>query len=135
MQAIFISAIAIAAFLVYAPFFAVGFARAKAGFDLHAPRALFDKLPDWGKRATWAHQNAWEAFTIFTAAALMAAVVGVNSEWVIWVVGAHLLARSLYPVFYILDQPVLRGMMFAIGSLSSFTLMGLSIAQAWSSRG
>jgi uncharacterized MAPEG superfamily protein len=134
MQAILISAIAIAAFLVYAPFFVVGLARAQAGFDTHAPRALFDQLPDWGKRATWAHQNAWEAFAIFTAAALMTAVVGVNSEIVLWLVGAHLLARSLFPVFYILDIPILRSMMFALGSLSSFTLMGLSIVQAWTAR-
>ena len=39
----------------------LGAARSQANFqmpDLAAPRAMFDRLPAWGKRAAWAHQNA-----------------------------------------------------------------------------
>ena len=37
----------------------LGAARSQADFqmaDLAAPRAMFDRLPAWGKRAAWAHQ-------------------------------------------------------------------------------
>ena len=37
----------------------LGAARSQANFqiaDLAAPRAMFDRLPAWGKRAAWAHQ-------------------------------------------------------------------------------
>jgi uncharacterized MAPEG superfamily protein len=39
-------------------------------------------------------------------------------------------ARLLYSIFYILNIPIMRSLMFAIGSLSSFTLIALSIIQA-----
>ena len=38
----------------------LGAARSKANFqmaDLGAPRAMFERLPAWGKRAAWAHPN------------------------------------------------------------------------------
>ncbi|MGA1303220.1 MAG: MAPEG family protein, partial [Cyanobium sp.] len=38
----------------------LGAARSQADFtpaDLAAPRAMFERLPTWGKRASWAHQN------------------------------------------------------------------------------
>lgn len=132
IQTVLLGAIATAAFLVYLPFMAVGYARATKGYDTSAPRAMFDQLPDWGKRATWAHQNGWEAFAIFTAAALMAYVVGVDSDSARWAVVLHLIARTLFPLFYIFNIPPLRSLMFGIGSLASYSLMYLSILQSLS---
>jgi uncharacterized MAPEG superfamily protein len=118
-----------ATFLIYLPFLVVGYARAKVGYDTSAPRAMFDKLPPYAQRATWAHQNAFEAFIIYLAAALMAYVTGVNSPLAAGAVFAFLIARLFYPLFYILDIPILRSLMFGIGSLSCFTLFGLSLLQ------
>ena len=45
----------------------LGAARSTANFemkDMAAPRAMFDGFPAWGKRASWAHQNCFEAFTL-----------------------------------------------------------------------
>lgn len=81
---IFLYSIAAAAVLIYLPFLVVGYARARAGYDVSAPRAMFDKLPPYGQRATWAHQNSFEAFMVFAAAALMAYVTGVNSPTAAW---------------------------------------------------
>lgn len=39
--------------LIYLPFLVVGYARLSVGYDMGAPRAMFDKLPDYAKRATW----------------------------------------------------------------------------------
>src|SRR5919199_5557088 len=69
-----------AAVLIYLPFLIVGYARVKVGYDTRAPRAMFDKLPPYGQRATWAHQNSFEAFMIFAAAALMAYVTNQDSS-------------------------------------------------------
>jgi uncharacterized MAPEG superfamily protein len=123
-------AIAIAAVLVYLPFLVVGYARISSGYDMNAPRAMFDQLPDWGKRATWAHQNGWESFLLFTAAALMAYVSGTGVESVRWAILAYLMARFLFAVFYIANVAPLRSLMFAIGSVSIFTLMSESIKAA-----
>lgn len=119
--------IAIASVLVYLPFLVVGYARVQLGYDTSAPRAMFDKLPAYAQRATWAHQNAFEAFTLFAAAALTAYVTGQTSTLAAGVAIAHVAARTLYPVFYILNIPPLRSLMFAIGSLGTFTLFTLSV--------
>jgi uncharacterized MAPEG superfamily protein len=127
ISAVLLIAIAAAAALVYAPFLAVGLARVTSGYDVNAPRAMFDRLPEWGKRATWAHQNGWESFLLFTAAALMAYVSGVNSDTVRWAVLVYLVARLLFSVFYIANIGLLRSAMFAIGTSAIFTLMSESI--------
>ncbi|MBE9028864.1 MAPEG family protein [filamentous cyanobacterium LEGE 11480] len=126
-SAILLTSIAAAAALVYAPFMVVGFARMSTGYDMNAPRAMFDGLPDWGKRATWAHQNSWESFLLYAAAALMAFVSGTSADSVRWAVLAYLVARLLFSVFYIANIAPLRSLMFAVGSVSIFTLMSESI--------
>ncbi|QLE54057.1 MAPEG family protein [Nostoc sp. TCL26-01] len=127
---IFLYAIAAAAVLIYVPFLVVAYARVRVGYDIYAPRAMFEKLPPYGQRATWAHQNSFEAFMIFAAAALMAYVTGVNSQIAVWATIAFIVVRLLYSVFYILNIPFLRSLMYAIGTLSSTTLVVLSIMQA-----
>ncbi|NEP40557.1 MAG: MAPEG family protein [Okeania sp. SIO2H7] len=126
VSAILIACIALAAFLVYAPFLVVAYARLQVGLDLGAPRAMFDKLPDYGKRATWAHQNSFETFTLFAAAALSAYVTLENSSLAAYCAIAFVIARFLYSIFYIVNLPFGRSLMFAIGSGSTFTLFVLS---------
>jgi uncharacterized MAPEG superfamily protein len=116
-----------AVILTYAPFLVVGWGRLKSGYDQSAPRAMFDKLPDYAKRATWAHQNSFEALTIYGLAALMAYATGVESTWAKIAALSFLVARLLYSVFYIINIPWGRSLMFAIGSLSGWTLFALSI--------
>ncbi|MEP0751066.1 MAPEG family protein [Trichocoleus sp. Lan] len=130
VSAILLDCIAAAAVLIYIPFLVVGYARVTVGYDTAAPRAMFDKLPPYGQRATWAHQNSFEAFMIFAAAALMAYVTGVNSPLAAIAAIAFVVARSLYSVFYILNVPIARSLMFGIGTLSSGTLFALSLLSA-----
>lgn len=128
-SAMFLYCIVAAAVLIYVPFLAVGFARMQVGYDIAAPRAMFDKLPAYAQRATWAHQNSFEAFMIFAAAALMAYVTGVNSDLAVKAAIAFVVVRLLYSVFYIANIPIGRSLMFAIGSLCSATLFVLSLLQ------
>ena len=120
--------IAIAAGLVYLPYILVAYGRLSIGYDMSSPRAMFDRLPDYAKRATWAHQNSFEVFALFTAAALTAYVSNIASDKTSLYVLVFLAARFLFSLFYIVDLPWLRSPMWAvsmvcIGSLfiASFT--------------
>lgn len=126
-SAVLLYSLVAGAILVYLPFLAVGWGRLQVGYDYQAPRAMLDKLPPFAKRATWAHQNAFESLILYAPAAIMAYVTGVNSSWAFWAVILYLVARSLYPVFYIANIAPARSLMFALGSLSIWTLYGLSI--------
>jgi uncharacterized MAPEG superfamily protein len=114
--------IAIAALLIYFPYLAVAVGRFQAGYDMAAPRALFDKLPDYAQRATWAHENAFESFLLYAPAALMAFVVGLPAEQVLSSIVMYLAARVGYALFYILNVPILRSLSWAIGMVSIFSL-------------
>jgi uncharacterized MAPEG superfamily protein len=128
-HALLLYSIAVAAVLVYLPFLLVGYGRLQAGYDTSAPRAMFDKLPSYAQRATWAHQNSFESFGLFAAAALMAYVTQVDSANAAYATLAYLIARLLFSVFYILNVPLLRSLMFAVGSVAIASLMLQSLSQ------
>ncbi len=124
---ILLGSIAVAAFLVYLPYLIVAVTRFQVGFDISAPRATFDKLPDYAKRASWAHQNSWESFMLYSAAALMAYVTHQDSPTIVNCAIGFTVARLLYSIFYIINIPLARSLMFGIGSVAIFTLMSASI--------
>ncbi|WP_178381521.1 MAPEG family protein [[Phormidium ambiguum] IAM M-71] len=127
----FLYCIAGAIVLVYVPFLLVAYARVNLGTEaLATPRAIVDKLPAFAQRATWAHQNGFESLMIFVPAALMAYITGVSSTLAVFAGLTYLVARLLYSVFYILNVPLLRSLMFAIATLCSGTLIVLSLDQA-----
>lgn len=113
--------------LTYFPYLFVATGRFQVGYDMSAPRAMLDKLPPYAQRAIWAHQNCFEALIIFTAAALMAYVTGVESDWAKIAAIAFLASRFLFSLFYIFDIPPLRSLMFGIGSAASLSLFALSL--------
>jgi len=85
---------------------------------MSAPRAMFDRLPEYAKRATWAHQNSFEVFMLFTAAVLMVYASGKSSEYTSLLAIGFLGSRILYSVGYIADIPILRSLMWA-GSMTA----------------
>ena len=127
VSVILLDCIAAAAALVYAPFLVVALARLQLGYDQAAPRAMFERLPPYAQRATWAHQNSFETFLLFSAAALMAFVTGVDSEVAGWAAIAFPISRLLFSVFYILNVPLGRSLMFAIGSSCTVSLFYFSL--------
>ncbi|MEM6434299.1 MAG: MAPEG family protein [Cyanobacteria bacterium P01_D01_bin.115] len=130
MPAALLVCIVLGAVLIYVPFLLVGVARLQVGYDMSAPRTMVDKFPPYAQRANWAHQNSFESFTLFAPAALMAYVTGQDSLLALGAAIAYVVARLLYSLFYILDIPLLRSAMFAVGSLSIFTLFVMSCRSA-----
>jgi hypothetical protein len=79
MPGLLLISVAVAAILVYLPFFAVGYARFAVGYDKSAPRTMLSKLPPYAQRATWAHENAFESMILYAPAAIMAYITGQQS--------------------------------------------------------
>lgn len=137
LEAIPLFSVAAAMFLVYLPMGVVGYARARVGYDVSAPRAMFDRLPPYGQRATWAHENGFETFGMFAAAALIAYITGphpdpwyfglTGEEGVAVLCGVFLVARLLYNLCYIADIPIGRSLSFLAGSLSTLGLLLISL--------
>jgi uncharacterized MAPEG superfamily protein len=102
----------------------LGAARSQADFtpaDLAAPRAMFERLPTWGKRASWAHQNSFEAFTLFAPACLLALVASAHG-WVptaaaVAAAWLHPALRLAYIPAYVANVPPLRALCWAGGTI------------------
>jgi uncharacterized MAPEG superfamily protein len=100
----------------------LGAGRANADFtpaDLAAPRAMFERLPAWGQRASWAHQNSFEAFTLHAPACLLCLVAGAGGGGVAVTLAAwlHPLLRLAYIGAYVANAPLLRSLCWAGGLL------------------
>jgi len=118
MPAPFAWSLCLAAGVVVLSIVPLGAARSKADFtiaDMAAPRAMFERLPEWGKRAAWAHQNSFEAFTLFAPAALLCLVGGVSTPTAVIAAWLHPALRLLYLPAYVAGIPPLRGLCWAGG--------------------
>lgn len=130
--------IPVAAFLIYVPYSVVAIARVQLAQSMAEPMTVFakprtfnEKLPAYAQRANWAHQNAFESFALYAPAALMAFVTGQTGTAAMVAAVAYLVGRLFFAVFYILNVPPLRSLMFGAGSLSIFALYFLSCRSLW----
>jgi len=117
--------------VVVASLIPLGAARSQADFkpfDLAAPRAMFERLPAWGKRANWAHQNCFEAFTLHAPACLLALVAVLHGAPVAGVAVAaawlHPALRLGYIGAYVANVPLLRSLCWAGGIVCTAILYG-----------
>ncbi len=97
--------------------------RIKAGYsveNMSAPRALFEELPDFGKRAVWCHQNCWESICLIT---LTDSNIAIIAAWV------HPIFRFLYIGAYVFNIPTARGLMWASGILTTLLLYKEALTQ------
>jgi uncharacterized MAPEG superfamily protein len=112
----------------------LGAARSQADFslaDMAAPRAMFERLPAWGKRASWAHQNSFEAFGLHAPACLLALLAVLRGAEVPQLA---LLAAWLHPALrlgylgaYVANLPPLRSLCWAGGILSTAILYSVGL--------
>ncbi|WP_448514287.1 MAPEG family protein [Parathermosynechococcus lividus] len=114
--------------LIYFPYIFVVMGRVQAGFDVAAPRALFDKLPPFAQRAVWAHENSFETFMPFAAAVLLTLLTHVETQTVAIASVSFVVARFLYSIFYIANIPIGRSLMFGVGTAATLTLFLQSLA-------
>ena len=99
--------------------------RIKGGYsaqNMAAPRALFNELPDYGKRAVWCHQNCWESISIHAPACLLCLITLADSNLALIAAWAHPLLRCLYIGAYLLNIPIARGLIWASGIFATIIL-------------
>jgi len=93
------------------------------GYDNNHPREQQAKLTGFGARAVAAHQNAFESVIIFAPAVLLAVATKHTGELIQQLAVVHVVARCLYNVLYLLNISVLRSLVWAVGIISSFTII------------
>ena len=106
--------------------------RIKAGYtidNMSSPRALFDRLPDFGKRAVWCHQNCWESISLHAPACLLCIITMPDSTISFVAAWIHPLLRLFYIGAYVFNIPVARGLIWATGVSATLVLYKESISQ------
>ena len=84
------------------------------------------------RRATAAHENGWENYTLFFISAGLAAAAGGNHTFVNVLVVVHLAVRALFVTAYLLDSPA-RPLFFALGSVCVIALWVVAFYKTGSS--
>ena len=99
--------------------------------DLGALRSMLDRFPAWGKRASWAQQNSFEAFTIHAPSAVLAVVAVLNGYALpvitVVVALAHPVLRVFYIIAYLFNVPIARSVAWFLGLLCSGILYGVGL--------
>lgn len=93
------------------------------GYDNRHPRAQQSNLIGFGARALAAHQNSFESLAVFAPAVLLALVTGNTSETVQYLALAHIGARILYNVLYLLNKDIFRSLSWAVAIGCSFAII------------
>ena len=92
---------------------------------------MFDRFPAWGKRASWAQQNSFEAFAMHAPAALLAVVAVLNGHALpgiaVAVALAHPVLRVAYISAYLLNVPIARSVAWFLALLCSGILYGVGL--------
>ena len=93
------------------------------GYDNNHPRSQQAKLTGFGARALAAHQNAFESLIIFAPAVLLAIATNTITDTITILAITHVIARVAYNVFYLLNIGLLRSIVWAVATLSSFAII------------
>jgi uncharacterized MAPEG superfamily protein len=113
------------------PVICVAFAKIGASYDNNNPRDYAQNLTGYRRRAYAAHHNAYETFPFFAAAVIVAQMTlisasqqGLLNTCAMVFVGL----RVGYFVFYLMDKPTLRSIMWALGW---FLTIGIFTSSLW----
>ena len=132
MQVVFALSLCLSVIVVLLSIIPLTIGRVKAGYsveNMSAPRALFDELPAFGKRAVWCHQNCWESISLHTPACLLCLITLTDSNIAIIAAWSHPILRLLYIGSYIFNIPKVRGLMWASGIFTTLLLYKEGLTQ------
>jgi uncharacterized MAPEG superfamily protein len=93
------------------------------GYNNNHPRAQQAELTGFGARALAAHQNAFESLAIFAPAILLAIATNNTGAMIEQLAITHVIARVLYNIAYLINIGTVRSIIWAIGIVSSFTII------------
>jgi len=97
------------------PYVSVIIAKASPNYNNAAPRVWLQTLDGWRARANWAHQNAFEAFPAFAAGVIIAHLAQAPQGTIDMLALIFIVARLAYLACYILNQHVMRSLLWTVG--------------------
>lgn len=120
----------LAVVLIYIPRGVVAREQSKQpeGYDNATPRAQVQKLSGLGVRAQGAHENGFEAFTLFAPAVLACELRHVDIGRTAALSLGFVALRVLYLVLYLGDKPSARSPVWGLGFVTTMVLYGFAIA-------
>jgi len=131
----FVFSLVSSALIVFLTIIPLAIARYSKGLnldDIRNPRILTTRMPMWGKRSVWAHQNSLEAFLLHSPAIILTLLASIETGHTMSVLSAqaailHPLFRLLYNFFYIFNKPIFRALFWGGGILSTAVIYSEAI--------
>ncbi len=97
------------------------------GYDNHNPRTQQAKLEGFGARALAAHQNSFEALSVFSAV-ILAAIATQHTTFFVQVLAiVYVVSRVGYHIFYLMDLATFRSLAWFLGYICCLTILGQCI--------
>lgn len=104
---------------IFLPYVFTGVAKISSGFNLkdnHNPREFLSTLTGVSQRANWAQQNSFEVTPGFLAAVIVAQHLATMSQSSIDTLAiVFVVSRLAYGLCYVLDQALLRSLVWFVG--------------------
>ncbi|MFM0731409.1 MAPEG family protein [Paraburkholderia sediminicola] len=113
--------------VVVLPFPWIMLAKVSKRYDNGAPRTYLSGLEGWRARAYAAHQNAWEALAMFTAAVVVAGQAGGSSPWINWMAITFVVTRVLHGILYVANLASLRSVVWFVGVACVVSMFFVSV--------
>ncbi len=132
MQVVFAWSLCLSVGVVLLSIIPLTIGRIKAGYsikNMSVPRALFDELPSFGKRAVWCHQNCWESICLHAPACLLCLITLTDSNIAVFAAWSHPVLRFLYIGAYVFNIPTARGLIWASGIFATILLYKEGLTQ------
>ena len=132
MELFFASSLCLSVIVVLFSTVPLTLGRIKAGYsidNMSAPRALFNEMPEFGKRAVWCHQNCWESISIHAPACILCLITLPESNISLIAACSHPFLRFIYILVYVFNIPIARGLVWASGILCTLILYAEAFKQ------
>ncbi len=94
------------------------------GYDNNHPREQQSQLSGFGQRALAGHLNSFESLLIFSIAILTAIATHSVTKTTEYLAITHVVARIAYHILYLVDLASLRSLIWFIGLICSFVILG-----------
>lgn len=97
------------------------------GYDNSNPREQAAKLEGFGARAWAAHQNSFEALSVFATVTLAAIATNHTGFFIQCLAVVYVVSRLVYHVLYLMNLATWRSIVWAIGYLCCLVILGSCI--------
>jgi uncharacterized MAPEG superfamily protein len=108
---------------IFIPLLCAGYAKfSRKGYNNSSPREYLEKLDGKARRANYAQMNSFEAFAPFATGVIVAHQLHAPQDLLNTLALSFITARILYVIFYIIDRPSARSLVWCLGLMITISL-------------